>query len=42
MSDLESFPMTDIKIDQMTDESWADVALIYESGIATKKCNLSN
>jgi L-amino acid N-acyltransferase YncA len=28
--------MTDIKIDGMTDQSWADVARIYESGIATK------
>jgi L-amino acid N-acyltransferase YncA len=28
--------MNDIKIDRMTDESWVDVARIYESGIATK------
>jgi L-amino acid N-acyltransferase YncA len=28
--------MSDIKIDQMTDNSWAEVARIYESGIATK------
>ena len=28
--------MTEIKLDQMTDKSWADVARIYESGIATK------
>jgi L-amino acid N-acyltransferase YncA len=28
--------MIDIKIGQMTDKSWTDVARIYESGIATK------
>lgn len=28
--------MLEVRIDQMTEQSWADVARIYESGIATK------